>query len=457
MDKINLLRGLPAIDRVLGTAKAAELKQRWLARLVDDEVRAVVADVRAQIQAGEDPGDMAPDALAERAEVRLACHLSPGVVRCINATGVVLHTGLGRAVLPKAAIDALAREVGGYSIVSVDRQEGDRIRRESAVARMLSALTGAQAATVVNNNAAATLIALNTLAAGREAIISRGQLVEIGGSFRMPDVFLAAGVTLREVGTTNRTHERDYADAIGPDTGLLLRVHPSNFRVLGFTREVGIEELIALGRAHGIPVMDDLGAGALLALPPEPEIAASLGAGADLVTCSGDKLIGGPQSGILLGKGEWIDRVRRNPLFRALRVDKLTLAALEATLALFLRRDGPGDDHPTLRMLRLDADELRKRAGSLRTRIRRRVPGFQVHVLRGFSQVGSGSLPGESLPTSLISLSHASLTASTLARLLRYGEPPVYTRIVDDQVCIDPRTLQPGDDKDLIQALKDLA
>jgi L-seryl-tRNA(Ser) seleniumtransferase len=322
---------------------------------------------------------------------------------------------------------------------------------------MLSALTGAQAATVVNNNAAATLIGLNTLAAGREAIISRGQLVEIGGSFRMPDVFEAAGVKLREVGTTNRTHERDYADAIGPDTGLLLRVHPSNFRVLGFTREVGIEELIALGRAHGVPVMDDLGAGALLALPPEPEIAASLGAGADLVTCSGDKLIGGPQSGILLGKQEWIDRVRRNPLFRTLRVDKLTLAALEATLALFLRRDGPGDDHPTLHMLRLDADELHKRADSLRTRIRRGVPAFDVHVARGFSQVGSGSLPGESLPTSLISLSHASLTASTLARLLRYGRPPVYTRIVDDQVCIDPRTLQPGDDKDLIQALKDLA
>jgi len=457
VDKINLLRGLPAIDRLLGTAKVAELKQRWLGRLVDDEVRAVVADVRAQIQAGEDPGDMAPDALAERTEVRLACRLSPGVVRCINATGVVLHTGLGRAVLPRSAVEALAREVAGYCIVSVDRQEGDRIRRESAVARMLCALTGAEAVTVVNNNAAATLIALNTLASGREAIISRGQLVEIGGSYRMPDVFAAAGVALREVGTTNRTHEHDYADAIGADTGLLLRVHPSNYRVLGFTHEVGIEELIALGRAHGVPVMDDLGAGALIALAPEPEIAASLRAGADLVTCSGDKLIGGPQSGILLGKREWIDRVRRNPLFRALRVDKLTLAALEATLALFLRRDGPGDDHPTLRMLRMKADELRKRASSLCTRIRRGVPAFEVHSVRGFSQVGSGSLPGESLPTTLVSLSHKSLAASTLARVLRYGRPPVYTRIVDEHVCIDPRTLQPGDDKDLVQVLKELA
>jgi L-seryl-tRNA(Ser) seleniumtransferase len=457
VDKINLLRGLPAIDRVLGTAKVADLKKRWLARLVDDEVRAVVADVRAQIQAGEDPGDMGPDALAERAEVRLSCRLSPGVVRCINATGVVLHTGLGRAVLPRTAVETLAREVAGYSIVSVDRQEGDRIRRESAVARMLCALTGAEAVTVVNNNAAATLIALNTLAAGREAVISRGQLVEIGGSFRMPDVFAAAGVTLREVGTTNRTYEHDYADAIGTETGLLLRVHPSNFRVLGFTRDVGIEELIALGRAHGVPVMDDLGAGALMALPPEPEIAASLRAGADLVTCSGDKLIGGPQSGILLGKREWVDRVRRNPLFRALRVDKLTLAALEATLALFLRSGGPGDDHPTLRMLRLGADELRKRATSLRTRIRRSVPAFEVRAVRGFSRVGSGSLPGESLPTTLISLTHESLAPSTLARVLRYGRPPVYTRIVDDTVCIDPRTLQPGDDKDLVAVLKELA
>ncbi|MHC4547230.1 MAG: L-seryl-tRNA(Sec) selenium transferase [Planctomycetota bacterium] len=457
MDQADLLRSLPAIDRILGTDQAVELKRQWLAPLVDEEVRALVSRLREQIQAGRDPGDLRPEAIAERAGARLASRLAPGVVRCINATGVVLHTGLGRAVLPRAAIEALVREVSGYSVVSVDRQEGQRVRRESAVARILNALTGAEAATVVNNNAAATVIALNTLAAGREAIISRGQLVEIGGSFRMPDVFEAAGVTLREVGTTNRTHLHDYAEAVGPDTGLLLRVHPSNFRVLGFTHAVGIEELIELGRAHGLPVMDDLGAGALVSLPPEPEIATSLQAGADLVTCSGDKLIGGPQSGILLGRREWIDRVRRNPLFRALRVDKLTLAALEATLKLFLRGEGPGDDHPTLRMLRLGAAEIQKRARALRQRIRRNVPDLEVALFAGFSQVGSGSLPGESLPTTLLSLSHKTLAASTFARMLRHGDPPVYTRIVDDQVCVDPRTLLPDEDRALLQALKDLA
>ena len=457
MDEPNLLRHLPAIDRILSTDRAAELKGRWLPRLVDDEVRALIDELRELIRRGEDPGDLGADALAERAGNRLAARLAPGVVHCVNATGVVLHTGLGRAALAPRVVEALQRELKGYSVVSVDRREGQRHRRESAVARMLCALTGAEAATVVNNNAAATLIALNTLAAGREAIISRGQLVEIGGSFRMPDVFEAAGVKLREVGTTNRTHRRDYASAIGVDTGLLLRVHPSNFQVQGFTHEVGIAELVEIGRASGVPVVDDLGAGALVAVPPEPEIAASLRAGVDLVTCSGDKLIGGPQSGLLLGRREWIDRVRQGPLFRALRVDKMTLVALEATLTLFLRAGGPDQDHPTLHMLRLDADELKKRARALRTRIRKQVPGLEVSLFDGLSQVGSGSLPGESLPTTLLSLRHARLGASAFARMLRFGEPPVYARIVDDQVCIDPRTLLPGDDKPLIAALKELA
>jgi len=452
-----LLRALPAIDRVLATAEAQALRRTWLPRLVDDEVRAAVAELRERIQRGETPEAMDPASIAVEAGARLTRRLALGVQRCINATGVVLHTGLGRAVLPPAALAAIAQEASGYSVVSVDREEGKRIRRETAVARILCALTGAEAATVVNNNAAATLIALNTLAAGREAILSRGQLVEIGGSFRMPEVFRAAGVTLREVGTTNRTHPSDYLNAIGPETGLLLRVHPSNFKVVGFTRETSLDELVTIGRAHQVPVMDDLGAGALVALPPEPEIAASLAAGVDLLTCSGDKLIGGPQSGIVLGRKTWVDRVRRNPLFRALRVDKLTLAALEATLRLFLRSDGGEDDHPTLRMLRTPADVIARRAAALRRAIRRGAPAYEVALVPGHSQVGSGSLPGEDLPTTLVALAHPVHAPSALARRLRLASVPVYTRIVDERVCLDPRTVLPGEERTLVTMLQEIA
>jgi L-seryl-tRNA(Ser) seleniumtransferase len=453
-----LLRKLPAIDRILHTEEAAELKKHWLAVLVDEEIRDVVEEVRTRIRAGDEPGvELDAAALARAAGARLAERLAPGTIRCINATGVVLHTGLGRAVLPEAALEALRREVDGYTVVSVDRDEGARLRRETTCARILCALTGAEAATIVNNNAAATVIALNTLAGGREAVISRGQLVEIGGSFRMPDVFEAAGVKLVEVGTTNRTHLRDFAAAIGEETGLLLRVHPSNYKVIGFTTEPGIEEMIALGREHDIPVMDDLGAGALVALPPEPEIAQSLRAGADVVTCSGDKLIGGPQSGIILGRKLFVDRIRRNPLFRALRVDKLTLTALEATLRLFLRAEGPGDDHPSLRMLRMSADAIDKRARALRRRIKGALPGIDTELRPGFSQVGSGSLPGENLPTTLVALRHPKLPPSRFARALRLSHPPVYTRIVDDIVCVDPRTLQAGDDARLVAVLEELS
>ena len=457
VDKNELLRGLPKMDRILATDEVASMKRHLQADLVDDAIRAELEETRAEILDGGDPGDLDPSNLARGAAVRLAKQLSPGVQRCVNATGVVLHTGLGRAVLAPEALEAIQRELGGYSVVSVDLENNLRIRRETAIARILASLTGAEAATIVNNNAAATVIALNTMAEGKEAILSRGQLVEIGGSFRMPDVFEAAGVKLREVGTTNRTHLRDYAGAIHEGTGLLLRVHPSNYKVIGFTSEPGIEELVALGRERGIPVMDDLGAGALVELPPEPSLADSVATGADLITCSGDKLIGGPQAGVILGRKEWIDRVRRNPLFRALRVDKLTLTALEATLRLFLQPNGPGDSHPTWRMLHIDAKELDGRAEALAGRIRHEAKSLEVATAPGFSQVGSGSLPGESMPTTLVCLQHPDLAASAFARRLRLGDPPVYTRIVDEAVCIDPRTLLEGDEDDLVASLKENA
>ncbi|MHC4939137.1 MAG: L-seryl-tRNA(Sec) selenium transferase [Planctomycetota bacterium] len=457
MDKNELLRGLPKMDRILATDEVASMKRHLQADLVDDAIRAELEDARAEILDGGNPGDLDPSNLARGAAMRLAKQLSPGVQRCVNATGVVLHTGLGRAVLAPEALEAIQRELKGYSVVSVDLENNLRIRRETAIARILASLTGAEAATIVNNNAAATVIALNTMAEGKEAILSRGQLVEIGGSFRMPDVFEAAGVTLREVGTTNRTHLRDYAAAIHERTGLLLRVHPSNYKVIGFTSEPGIEELVALGKERGIPVMDDLGAGALVEMPPEPALADSIATGADLITCSGDKLIGGPQAGVILGKKEWIDRVRRNPLFRALRVDKLTLTALEATLRLFLQPNGPGQTHPTWRMLNIDSRELDKRAEALAGRIRHEAKSLEVSTASGFSQVGSGSLPGESLPTTLVCLQHPDLAASAFARQLRLGDPPVYTRIVDEAVCIDPRTLLEGDEDELVASLKENA
>ncbi|MFQ5845207.1 MAG: L-seryl-tRNA(Sec) selenium transferase [Planctomycetota bacterium] len=457
MDRSRLLRSLPAIDRLLGTEGIARLRERWLPRLVDDEVRAVVGEVRERIRsgdlddAGRDSAD--PDRITAEVARRLEARFAPGAERCINATGVVLHTGLGRAVLAPAARDALRRDVEGYTVVSVDRARGERIRRETTVARILCALTGAEAATVVNNNAAATLIALNTLAEGREAVISRGELVEIGGSFRMPDVFRAAHVRLREVGTTNRTHLQDFAQAVGPETGLILRVHPSNFKVIGFTNAVPLPRLVALGRERAVPVMDDLGAGALVRLPGEPEIAEGLRVGADLVCCSGDKLLGGPQAGVLLGRREIVDRVRHNALFRALRVDKLTLVAMEATLRLFLRPGGAGADHPTLHMLGLRAPTLRRRARRLADRLREACPGVGVELLPGTSQVGSGSMPTQELPTTLVAVSPARGSAAHLARSLRHGSPPIYTRIVEDRVCFDPRTLQPGESRQLVRAL----
>jgi len=449
------LRDLPAIDRVLHTAQATALKERWLPRLVDDAVRQLVKELRDAIRAGKDPGDLDAGALALRAGEGLTRRFAPGTIRCLNATGVVLHTGLGRAVLAPAAREALQRELEGYTVVSVDRTDGARLRRETTCAKILCALTGAEAATIVNNNAAATLIALNTMAAGREAILSRGQLVEIGGSFRMPEVFQAAGVRLKEVGTTNRAHLRDYAAAIRDETALLLRVHPSNYRVVGFTSEPTIEELVALGNQHRVPVMDDLGAGALVKMASEPEIASSLCAGSAVVTCSGDKLIGGPQSGILLGTREWIDRIRANPLFRALRVGKLTLTALEATLRLFLRPDGPGAGHPSLRMLTRSPELVEEHARSLAEKVRSACPGLRVELQPDFSQVGSGSMPGESLPTTLVRLAHETIPPSRLARALRLARTPVYTRIVEDHVCLDPRTLQPGEDPLLIEILKE--
>jgi L-seryl-tRNA(Ser) seleniumtransferase len=339
----------------------------------------------------------------------------------------------------------------------VDRATGDRSIREVHVAGLIREITGAEAATVVNNNAGATLLALAALAKGREVIVSRGQLVEIGGSFRIPDVMQESGCALVDVGTTNKTYLSDYEKAITERTALLLRVHTSNYRIVGFTHAASLEELVALGKKRGLPVMDDLGSGAFVDLSPygvldEPPVQASVAAGADVVTFSGDKLLGGPQAGILVGRKEAIGTIRRHPLFRALRVDKLTLTALEATLKLYLDRDRLLRELPTLRMIAMPLDEAERRALALAALLKP-LPGLSVEILDDASEFGGGSVPTQRIPTKVVAVRHATLGLDLLAERLRRGEPCVFSRVQLDRLLLDVRTLQDGEAPELAGAL----
>jgi L-seryl-tRNA(Ser) seleniumtransferase len=365
----------------------------------------------------------------------------------LNATGVIIHTNLGRAPLPADAIARIAATAGGYTNLEYNVEGGTRGSRTVHAESLLCSLTGGESAVVVNNNAAATLLMLAALARGREVLISRGELVEIGGGFRVPDVMAQSGAILREVGTTNRTRVSDYTAAAGPRTALILRVHPSNFRVEGFTERPPLDALVAAGRRLGVPVVEDLGSGHLEgALADEPSVRASIAAGADVVCFSGDKLLGGPQAGILAGRAALIDLLRKHPLMRALRVDKLTYAALEATLVEYL--SGRADQTvPVRRMLTLDVDSIEARARELADRLLAR--GWRVSLVSGSSAVGGGSAPGVALPTVLLALDRERLTAAQLETRLRGLSTPVIARIVDDRVVLDLRTIPPESDKQL--------
>ncbi len=372
----------------------------------------------------------------------------PTVKSVVNATGVVLHTNLGRAILPEAAIEALAQAARSAVNLEFDLEGGGRGDRDALVESELCALTGAEGATVVNNNAAAVLLALTAVAEGREVIVSRGELIEIGGSFRLPDVMTRSGARLREVGTTNRTHPGDYENAIGPETAMLLKVHPSNYRVVGFTSEVTLEELVRIGRARGIPVMEDLGAGALIdmsayGLPREPIVAERIAAGADLVTFSGDKLLGGPQAGIVVGKREMVAKLKSNALKRALRCDKLTLAALSATLRLYLRSGNLAADIPTLRFLTRSIAEMKQIAPRARDILADHLGAeFRCEIIDSTSQIGSGALPTEELPTVAIRVTHPRISANSIADIFRRGHPPIIGRIIDEGFQLDLRTIE---------------
>jgi len=432
---------LPAVGRLIN--------EPAYARLVTAYGRdRVVEAIREQLAAERD--GKANGATREAAVSDLLRRLTaPRLRRVINATGVILHTNLGRAPLSKAALEALA-VAAGYSNLELNIESGKRGERASLVSGLLTSLFSCEAALVVNNNAAAVLLALTALTRGKEVIVSRGQLVEIGGSFRMPDVMRLSGARMVEVGTTNRTRAADYEQAITAKTGALLQVHTSNFRVTGFTEAAALSEMAAIARAHGVLLIDDLGSGAAAPIGDEPTIAESL-EHSDVVTFSGDKLLGGPQAGIALGRGdrgvEAIRKMARHPLARAVRIDKLTLAALEATLRQ--RLTGHGDDIPVEHMLHAAADELRRRVGFWSVKLADR--GVATELVEGSSAVGGGSLPEHALPSVLLAVKGP---ASRLLIALRSGDPPVIARIENDRCCIDPRTVLKGEDETLVDCIE---
>jgi len=459
------LRSLPSVDALLQRVQGdAALKGIPRARIVQAVREALVGERGRLVEGVKRAGAVTPldaDALARRVVAELSRAGAFSLAPVINATGVVLHTNLGRALLSPLALERLRRVGSAYSNLELDLKTKERGSRYVHVDGLLKRLTGAPASLVVNNNAAAVLLALESLARGKEVIVSRGELIEIGGEFRIPDIMRRSGAILREVGTTNRTHLRDYADAIGPETALLLKVHTSNYRVLGFTAQVPTRELVELGRSRGIPVMEDLGSGCFVDLRPygfpyEPTVQEAVAAGLDLVSFSGDKLLGGPQAGIVVGKAELVERLKKNPLNRALRIDKLTLAGLEATLYAY-EAGNALETIPTLRMLTERLAAVRRRARRLLRRLSPSVvTALGATLVEGRAQVGGGSLPLVELPTVALAIGTTERSAHALDQALREGEPPVIGRIADDRLLLDSRTVLNSDIPALAEALSRL-
>lgn len=432
----NLMRKIPKVDILLSMPSLAGIPG------ATEAARAELDELRESIRAGEVTELPPQDALAEAILRRVKQNARPSLRPVVNGTGVILHTNLGRACLAKAAAEAVTRVAGGYSTLEYHVASGKRGSRHDHVAQLLCKLTGAEAAIAVNNNAAAVLLVLSALTKGREVPISRGELVEIGGSFRVPEVMEQGGAILREVGTTNKTHLSDYAAAINQETGALLKVHTSNYRIMGFTESVPLAELAGLAHANDLPLIEDLGSGALVPLEPygildEPFVQASMEAGADVITFSGDKLLGGPQAGIIIGKKRYIDVIKKHPLARALRIDKLTLAALEATLRLYL--EARTDEIPVVAMLSAEPESLRVKADKLLAAAGE-VPGARLEVVPTQGQVGGGSVPTHLLPSWALAV-EADMGADLFEERLRALEPPIVGRIYKGRVLLDVRTL----------------
>ncbi|MCA1796407.1 MAG: L-seryl-tRNA(Sec) selenium transferase [Desulfuromonadaceae bacterium] len=460
-DKQQLLKNLPAVDKVLDCVELSSSTAPH--SLVVDAAREAVAYARNKILAAQTDFSVELESIRSDAGARLKRKLIPSLREVINATGTLLHTNLGRAPLYTAALEDMVSIARGYSNLELDLESGKRGHRYSHVDELLCRLTGAEAAAVVNNNAGAVLLALTALARGREAVVSRGELVEIGGAFRVPDVMEAGGVELREVGTTNKTHVRDYRNAITSETGLLLKVHTSNYRIVGFTQSVDANELVNLGREHDIPVMEDLGSGMLFdlsafGLPREPTVAEQVEAGIDVITFSGDKLLGGPQAGIIVGKKWAIDAIRRHPLARALRMDKLTIAALETTLRQYLDREQAIERIPVLQMLNMSAETLHERSSTFAQQLGKElntaaISEYYVEIVAQNSCVGGGALPITDLPGSAVALRLPNLSLDRLALQLRCQQPAIVARIQDDALILNLRTVFPTQFKALAQGI----
>jgi L-seryl-tRNA(Ser) seleniumtransferase len=449
-------RVIPSIEQLRQHEAFRGLEAAYGRGALVDALRAEADAVRARLRDGPLDGEITT--IIERGvRSRLEATYAPSLVEVINATGVIVHTNLGRAPLATPAADRVARLATGYTNLEYDLGEGRRGRRDLHAERLLCRLTGADAAIVVNNNAAATLLSLAALAAGREVIISRGELVEIGGGFRVPDVMAQSGATLREVGTTNRTRAADYAAAIGDRTAVILRVHPSNFRIEGFTERPALEEIVAIGRRFDIPVVEDLGSGFLAvpegiaALRDEPAVGASIAAGVEVVMFSADKLLGGPQGGIIAGASRALDRIRRHPLMRAVRADKMTYAALEATLEEYAAGRAI-ETIPVARMIAAGVEEIGRRADAIASQLS--ASGIHAEVIDGLSTIGGGSAPGTGLPTRLVAIA---LPAERLESALRTRRPPIIARIENNRIVLDPRTVHAERDLRLAESVIEAA
>ena len=461
----NLLKQLPAIEKLLNTQEMLDVQATYARPLVTEALRTVVADIRSEILSGNQTQLPKHTEYAERTREKIVAKTAPRIRPVVNATGTVTHTNLGRSLLSNDACETIQQAAQNYVNLEYDIETGSRGHRDRITEPLLQQLTGCEASTVVNNNAAAVLLALQTMARGKEVIVSRGELIEIGGAFRIPDVMAASGAILREVGTTNRTHLRDYAEAINENTGLLLKVHPSNYKILGFTSTPAMEELTELGAEWGIPTMEDLGSGALIdmtqyGLPHEPLVGERIASGVDVVTFSGDKLLGGPQAGIIVGKSEWIEKMRKNPMMRALRVDKLIIAGLSATLQSYLTDSTAiAERFPMLNRYTRSIETLHAIAKQLTAQLQDIFLGEKIDIRTSetYGQIGSGALPVETLPSVALVFESSEVSAETLAAQFRNATIPVIGRIKDGLFWLDLRTVYEREQVWIVEAATQIA
>lgn len=450
VDKKSILSSIPSVDELIRAKELERLTDLYSRTVVVEGIREYLGEYRKYVMSlkkGEELNAINDSDIIKGIIEKIHNMMRSNLINVVNATGVVLHTNLGRSPLSSQLKDTLWNIASRYSNLEMDLESGERGSRYSHVEELICKLTGAEAAMVVNNNAAAVMLVLSTMAKGREVVVSRGQLVEIGGSFRVPDVMKQSGAALVEVGTTNKTHLADYENAVNENTAALMKVHTSNYRILGFTSQVESEELAALGRKMGLPVIEDLGSGLLMdlteyGLPYEPTVQQAVKAGMDVVTFSGDKMLGGPQAGIIIGRREYLDKMRKNPLTRAIRIDKLTLAALEGTLRIYTDKELALAEVPVLRMLTYNGEELGKRARRLGMRLKKSIGAMAaIGIEDEFSEVGGGSMPLHKMPTKVVAVKPKAVSPARLEEKLRAYKVPVISRIVRDRLLLDVRTI----------------